>query len=429
MSLLLSNALILQGNDFEPVRGFLGIRGAVIDYIGGERPAAVYDAEKDMQGAILIPGLVNAHGHAAMTLLRGIGSGLPLGRWLNEAVFPVEDRLTPGIVRAGNALALLEMIACGTTSFTDMYNDPEVMVSQCLDCGMKVNTGRPFLCFDPNEKLADSFRAREAFALFEKYHMAGDGRIRIEFPIHAEYTNKSEPVRAFSAEVKKRGGRIHLHLSETKAEVDACREKYGQTPPLFFASRGTFGNPTYAAHCVHLSDPDLQLLKQYHVVPVHCPSSNMKLASGIAPAARMVREGLAPALGTDGCASNNNLNMFEEMHLAALLAKVGTGDATVLSARDVLRMATVNGANAQGREDTGLLEAGRKADLCAVSVKGPHMYPDFDPADLIVYSAQASDVCLTVADGRVLYEDGRFLTLDREKILAEAEEAVKALYA
>ncbi|MBQ6293904.1 MAG: amidohydrolase [Lachnospiraceae bacterium] len=429
MSLLLSNALILQGKDFEPVRGFLGIRGTEIDYIGEERPAAAYDAEKDMDGAILIPGLVNAHGHAAMTLLRGIGSGLPLGRWLEEAVFPVEDKLNPDIVRAGNALALLEMIACGTTSFTDMYNDPEVLVEQCLDCGIKVNIGRPFLCFDPNEKLEDSFRAQAAFALFEKYNMAGEGRIRIEFPIHAEYTNKSEPVRAFSAEVKKRGGRIHLHLSETRAEVDACKAKYGQTPPLFFASRGTFSNPTYAAHCVHLSDSDLQLLRQYHVVPVHCPSSNMKLASGIAPVAKMIREGLAPALGTDGCASNNNLNMFEEMHLAALLSKVGTGDATVLSAREVLAMATANGAAAQGRMDTGILEEGLKADIAAVSVRRPHMYPDFDPADLIVYSAQASDVCLTVADGRVLYEDGQYLTLDRDRILAEAEKAVKALYA
>ena len=268
MSYLLSNALILRGREFLPLRGFLGIRGALIDYIGEERPAASYDTEKNMNGAILIPGLVNAHGHAAMTLLRGVGSGLPLQKWLNDAVFPVEDRLTPDIVRAGNALALLEMIACGTTSFTDMYNDPEVMVLQCLDCGMKVNTGRPFLSFDPAEKLADSFRAREAFALHDKYHMAGDGRIRIDFPIHAEYTNESEPVREFSSEVGKRGGRIHLHLSETEAEVSSCKAKYGQTPPLFFASRGTFDNPAYAAHCVHLSDPDLELMKQYHVVPV-----------------------------------------------------------------------------------------------------------------------------------------------------------------
>ncbi len=428
MSLLLSNALILQGEDFLSVRGFLGIRGTVIDYIGEARPEAAYDAEKDMQGAILIPGLVNAHGHAAMTLLRGIGSGLPLGRWLEDAVFPVEDRLTPDIVRAGNALALLEMTACGTTSFTDMYNDPDVMVEQCLDCGMKVNIGRPFLCFDPEEKLEDSFRAQAAFALFEKYHMAGEGRVRIEFPIHAEYTNKSEPVRAFSSEVKKRGGRIHLHLSETQAEVDSCRKKYGQTPPLFFASRGTFGNPTYAAHCVHLSDSDLQILKQYKVVPVHCPSSNMKLASGIAPVKRWIDEGLSPALGTDGCASNNNLNMFEEMHLAALLAKTVTGDATALNAREVLAMATRNGAAAQGRDDTGVLEVGKKADICAVSVKAPHMYPMLDPADLLVYSAQGSDVCMTVADGKVLYEGGKWLTLDRERILAEAEKAVAALY-
>ena len=259
--------------------------------------------------------------------------------------------------------------------------------------------------------------------------MAGEGRIRIEFPIHAEYTNQSEPVRAFSSEVKKRGGRIHLHLSETQAEVDSCRKKYGQTPPLFFASRGTFGNPAYAAHCVHLSDSDLQILKQYHVIPVHCPSSNMKLASGIAPVRKWIGEGLAPALGTDGCASNNNLNMFEEMHLAALLAKTGAGDATALSAREVLAMATRNGAAAQGRDDTGVLAVGKKADICAVSVRAPHMYPILDPADLIVYSAQGSDVCMTAADGKVLYENGNWLTLDRERILAEAEKAVAALYA
>ena len=428
MSLLLKNALILQGNDFSPLHGFLGIRGTLIDYIGETRPSFTYDDEKDMENAILIPGLVNAHGHAAMTLLRGIGSGLPLDRWLNDAVFPVEDRLTADIVRAGNALALLEMIACGTTSFTDMYNDPDVLIGQCMGCGIKLNIGRPFLCFDPEEKLEDSFRAREAFDLYDRFHMAADGRIRIEFPIHAEYTNQSEPVRLFSQEVKKRGGRIHLHLSETKAEVDACLAKYGQTPPEFFASRGTFDNPVYAAHCVHLTEGDLAILKDHGVTPVHCPSSNMKLASGAAPVRKWMQEGLAPALGTDGCASNNNLNMFEEMHLAALLAKIQSADATALNAGEVLAMATRNGAAAQGRSDTGVLSPGMKADIAAVSVKAPHMYPDFDPAELLVYSAQGSDVVLTVADGKVLYDNGKYLTLDREEILKEAKKAVRQLY-
>ena len=428
MSLLLKNALILQGKEFTPLYGYLGIREDKIDYIGKERPEASYLREKDMDGAIVLPGLVNAHGHAAMTLLRGIGSGLPLERWLWDAVFPVEERLTPEIVKAGNGLALLEMIACGTTSFTEMYNDPWIMVQQCLDCGMKINTGRPFLCFDPEETLDKSERAQSGFAMFDEMHLAGSGRIRIDFPIHAEYTNQSEPVRAYSREVLKRGGRIHLHLSETAAEVENCQAKYGETPPEFFASRGTFDSPVYAAHCVHLSESDLEIMKLHHVTPVHCPSSNMKLASGAAPVRRWIDEGLSPALGTDGCASNNNLNMFEEMHLAAMLAKVETGNANALSAREVLAMATRNGALAQGRDDTGILDVGMKADLCAVSVKAPHMFPDFDPAELLVYSAQGSDVCLTLADGRILYEDGEYKTLDREKIMRDAQDAVRKLY-
>ena len=428
-SILYKNALILKGEDFTPLNGFLGTAGTLIDYIGTERPEAAYDQEIDLKGAILLPALFNAHTHAAMTLLRGLGGGLPLERWLNERIFPTEARLTPAMVSAGNALALLEMLACGTVSFTDMYDFPQTAVELCLNGGMKINTGRPYMCFDENEKLSDSYRIREALALYDAYHQAGDGRVLIDFDLHAVYTNKKHGIQGFSELVREKGGRLNIHLSETQTEVGDCLKAYGMTPPALFASLGAFKNPTTAAHCVHVTPADREILRENGVFPVHNPTSNMKLVSGMSPVDGMLKQGIRVALGTDGTASNNNLNMFEEMHLAALMAKLQTGDAEALPARSVLTMATRNGALSQGREDSGVLEVGFRADLCAVSLEAPHLYPVLDPAELLVYSAQGSDVTLTVCDGKILYRDGEYLTLDKEKILYEARAAVKALYA
>lgn len=221
---------------------------------------------------------------------------------------------------------------------------------------------------------------------------------------------------------------MHIHLSETKKEHDECVEKYGKTPAKWFYDLGTFDCPTAAAHCVFVTEEDMALMLEKGVSPIHNPTSNMKLGSGYAPIQRMLDLGLNVTLGTDGAASNNNLNLMEELHLAAVLHNGFHRDPTILKPAQLLAMVTRNGARLQGREDTGALEPGKKADIIALDLTKPHMVPNFDPLALTVYSAQGSDVVMTMVDGRILYENGEFLTLDAEKILYEAKAAAKRLH-
>ncbi len=218
-------------------------------------------------------------------------------------------------------------------------------------------------------------------------------------------------------------------MSETVKEHNECIQRHGLTPAAWFEKMGIFDMPTAAAHCVTVTDDDLEIIKRHGVSPVHNPTSNMKLGSGFAPIPKMLDMGINVALGTDGAASNNNLNMFEEMHLAAIIHNGYHRDAVIMNPEQVLKMATVNGAKLQGREDTGCLEVGKKADIIAIDfANNPHMYPAFEPMTMLVYAAQASDVCMTMVDGRILYENGQFLTLDKDRVIKNAKAAVKRLY-
>ena len=431
MKLLLKHCDILasEGAGFRCLENaYLGVDGDTIDYIGTEKPQAAYDGEKDMTGRLLLPGLINCHGHSPMVLLRGVGSDLSLQEWLFEKIMPIEDKLTAEDIKTGNQLALLEMLSTGTTSYSDMYFEPQTAVENALACGIKANISRPVQCFDKNESYAGNFRARESIQLFQDFHGAGDGRVRIDFSVHAEYTCFEHIVGPYSADCKALGGRMHIHLSETKKEHDECVEKYGKTPAKWFYDLGTFDCPTAAAHCVFVTEEDMALMLEKGVSPIHNPTSNMKLGSGYAPIQRMLDLGLNVTLGTDGAASNNNLNLMEELHLAAVLHNGFHRDPTILKPAQLLAMVTRNGARLQGREDTGALEPGKKADIIALDLTKPHMVPNFDPLALTVYSAQGSDVVMTMVDGRILYENGEFLTLDAEKILYEAKAAAKRLH-
>ncbi len=431
MKKLLSNCGILSstGDEFNYIeKGYLAIDGKTISYIGTERPQGSFDLEKDMTGKMLIPGIVNAHTHSPMCLLRGVGSDLPLQSWLFDKVFPIEDRMTREDILAGSQLAILEMLACGTTSFTDMYMEPEATVETVARSGIKANICRPVQEFDSDEDPADNYRIRESLETFDKYQMSCDGRIRIDFCIHAEYTCTAPVAAHYARLCSEHGGNMHVHLSETKKEHQECVDKYGKTPAKWFADLGVFDSTAMAAHCVWVTDEDMEILRDKGVGVVHNPTSNMKLGSGFAPIQKMLDMGIKVALGTDGAASNNNLNMFEEMHLAAVIHNGYTGDPTIMKPETVLRMATVNGAYLQGREDTGELLVGKKADIAAIDLSSPHLFPLLDPLALICYSAQASDVCMTMVDGQILYEDGKFLTLDKDKIIADAAAAVKRLY-
>ena len=431
MKLLLKNCDILaaDGGGYRWLKNaYLGIDGSVIDYIGESRPAAPYDREKDMSGRLLAPGLINCHGHTAMTLLRGVGSDLPLQEWLFEKMMPIEDKFTARDIQVGNALALLEMISTGTTSYSDMYFHADTAVENAVAAGIKANLCRPNQCFNPEETYAQNTRAQESIQLFKDCNGMADGRVLIDFSIHAEYTNFPHIVEAYSADCKALGGRMHIHLSETKKEHDECVAKYGKTPARWFNDLGTFDSPTFAAHCVWVTEEDMALMREKGVNPVHNPTSNMKLGSGFAPIPRMLELGLNVALGTDGAASNNNLNMMEEMHLAAVLHNGFTHDPTLMKPAQVLNMATRNGARLQGRGDTGSLEVGKKADIIAIDLTRPHLFPNVDPLALMTYSAQGSDVVMTMVDGRILYENGEFLTLDADRILHAAKTCVERLY-
>ncbi|PKM73607.1 MAG: hypothetical protein CVU91_04810 [Firmicutes bacterium HGW-Firmicutes-16] len=431
MRTLLKNCDILAtvNGDFRWIQnGFLGIDGSVIDYIGEEKPAAAYDNEKDMAGKLLAPGLINCHGHTPMVLLRGIGSDLPLHEWLFEKMIPVEDRFSAEDIRVGNLLALLEMIASGTTSYSDMYFETQTAVENAVAAGIRANLCRPLQSFDANEKYADNFRVKQSIELFRNYHGTADGRIRIDFAIHAEYTSFPDIVEAYSADCKALGGRMHLHLSETSREHDECIRKYGKTPAKWFSDLGTFDSPTAAAHCVAVSEDDMDIMKSKNVSVIHNPTSNLKLGSGFAPIPKMLDMGINVTLGTDGAASNNNLNMMEEMHLASIMHNGYTHDPILMKPAQILKMATANGARLQGREDVGSLEPGMKADIIAFDLDRPHLIPNFDPLALLTYAAQGSDVCMTMVDGKILYENGEFLTLDEEKVRYEVKAALKRIY-
>lgn len=424
-----ADILLTEDNGFSEIKdGYLGVDGTKIAYIGKDKPQDSYDVVKDFSNKLLMPGLINTHCHAAMTMLRGLGTDLPLHEWLFEKMMPVEDRFTAESIRAASELALLEMISTGTTSFCDMYFINEATVLPCLEAGIKANICRPMQSFDPADVYESMTRKLEADALFNEFNGAGGGRILIDDSIHAEYTCSEAIVRAHAATAKERGTRMHIHLSETKRETDACIEKYGKTPARWFADLGVFDVPAYAAHCVWVNDEDIALMAEKGISVMHNPSSNMKLGSGFMPIVKMQKAGINIALGTDGAASNNNLNMFEELHLASIIHKGYLLDSTVTKCTQTLRMATLNGAKLQGRKDTGALKVGNAADIIAIDMDQPHLFPNNDTVGLICYSAQGSDVFMTMVDGKILYENREFLTMDRDKVMANARAAQKMLY-
>ncbi len=431
MKTLFKNAdiLLLENGIYNVIKNaYLAVNGDRIAYIGKDMPDGDFDIVKDMTGKLLMSGLYNCHNHCPMVLLRGVGSDLPLNEWLFNKVFPIEDKLTADEIYAGTNLALLEMLACGTVSFSDMYFEPQVTAKAVAEAGMKANLTRPVQSFDPNEEPKDSFRIAQSLELYDEWNNAENGRVLIDFSIHAEYTCTEKIVRAYSEECNKRGGLMHIHLSETVKEHNECKEKYGKTPTQWFNDLGTFDSRAFAAHCVTLEDSDMEILLNKGVNVVHNPSSNMKLGSGFARVQKMLDMGINVSLGTDGAASNNNLDMIEEMHLASIIHNGYMQDATVMNADTVIKMATLNGALLQGRNDCGDLKVGNKADIIAISLDKPHLRPVIDEKALITYSAQSSDVCMTMVDGKILYENGEYTTLDKEKIYYGIEKAIKKLY-
>lgn len=411
MNILFENARIIGRGEV-----FLATSGAHISYIGQSKPAGLFDRTVDCRGGLLLPGLYNCHTHAAMTLLRGYGEDMPLQRWLNERIFPAEDRLTPESVYTASLFAIAEMIKNGIISFTDMYMFCDETARAVAETGIKANLSRAVLSFDQDEDMTRSVRFLESKRLFENYNNAADGRIKIDMSLHAEYTNTTSSARFMADYAAKIGANMHVHMSETETEHNGCKTRHGVTPARFFAENGVFGVPTTAAHCVWVEDDDIDIMRRYGVTAAHNPASNLKLGSGVMPFTKMIKNGVSVTLGTDGAASNNTLDILKEMYLAAILHKGVEHDPANVTAQTIIAAANENGARSQGRFDGGRLENGCRADIILIDLDTLNNIPYYDLSYAAVYSANSSNVALTMADGKILYENGCFTTIDIEKL-------------
>ena len=403
---------------------WVGIEDDKIAYIGNEAPS---DADRfgevyEGKDKLLMPGMYNAHTHAPMTLLRGFAENLPLQEWLQQKCWPFEGKMNGEDNYWATLLAGAEMLRYGTVSFSDMYYYTPERAQAVDKLGMKANLCTSPIAFEPK-----SIQEYPVFAEMEdgadNIDGMADGRIRFEGCIHAEYTNNDVTAKSVFDWAKKRGTRLHIHVSETKSEVEDCRGRHdGKSPVQWLESLGGMDVPLCAAHCVWVDDEDIALLAKHNVTVAHNPASNMKLSSGFAPITKMIDAGVNVALGTDGMASNNNHDMFQDMYLMAMLPKGNLLDPTLVTPQQALRAATRAGALAQGREDCGLVKEGFKADLCVLDVSGPSWCPVNDMPTNVVYAGHGSDVVLTLCDGKVLYRDGEWPTIDIERVQTEVAE-------
>lgn len=418
-------ALCLDGDRQDtPLDGaYVVVEGDKIRSVGTQRPQGPFSREIDCRGNVLMPGLVNAHTHIPMTLLRGYGGGCDLQTWLNQWIFPAEAKLDDRAVRAGAGLALAELIAGGVTTIADMYMFTPTIARTVLEVGISANLSCGGVYFgDPADFGPDTCKDCEnQRILTEEWHGAGDGQILVDASIHGEYTSNVPLWQWMADYAQKKGLGMHVHLSETQAEHEACRQRWGKTPFQILDRYGAWDTRAIAAHCVWTTEEDWAGMAAKGVTCVHNPVSNLKLGSGVAWVPAMKRAGVNIALGTDGVASNNNLDLFEEMKFAAVLHNGVTHDPLALLPRDVLAMATRDGAKALGR-NTGRIAPGCTADLILVDFDRPSLTPCHSVADNLVYAAHGGDVVMNMARGKVIYQDGTFFTLDLERIRAEVKD-------
>ncbi|WP_028589115.1 amidohydrolase [Paenibacillus massiliensis] len=418
----------VNGQDAGVIEGCMIIEDSRITYIGptipdGEENTPVVDGK----GLLFLPGLVNTHGHAAMSLLRGYGDDMVLQQWLQEKMWPMEGRFTSTDVYWGTSLSVLEMLKGGTTTFLDMYDHMDEVAKVAEQSGIRacLMRGAIGLCSEEEQRM----KLNEAVAFAKNWHGKADGRITTMMSPHSPYTCPPAFIEQFVQAAHDLNLPLHTHMSETLAEVEQNVREYGARPVEHLQKLGFFSRPSLVAHAVHLNDEEIQVLAQYDVGVSHNPGSNLKLASGVARVPALLRAGVKVSLGTDGPASNNNLDMFEEMRLAALIHKGVSGDPTAVPAAEALRMTTEYGAISIGLKEVGVLAAGNKADFIALDMDQPHFLPRTDLISHAVYSASAKDVVHVWVDGKQVLKDGSCLTLDEERIRYEAQAAFEGLLA
>jgi len=396
------------------------IKDGKIVYVGTESPK--YNAKKtiDAKNCLVIPGLVNAHTHVSMSLFRGLADDLPLMTWLNDYIFPVERKMDAEFVYVGALIGIAEMLLSGTTTFCDMYLFEDSVAKAAKEMNVRCLIGEVLYDFpSPNYgPIEKGFEYTQM--LIEKYQ--NDPLINIAVMPHATFTCSDHLLSKAKDLANKYRVPLFIHVSETRSEVSLIKEKHGKTPVGFLYDLGILNSKTIAAHCVHLSDDDIQILSETDTKVVFNPESNMKLASGIPKVWEVKKKGITCGIGTDGPASNNNLDLFEEMDTLAKLSKLGAGDPACLSAKDVFRMATIMGAKALGLDNyIGSIEVGKSADIVILDMNSPHLIPSYDPHSTIVYSLRGSDVRDVIVDGKLLVENGKLTMIDWDEIKSKAQ--------
>jgi 5-methylthioadenosine/S-adenosylhomocysteine deaminase len=422
MDLLFSNVTAVTMDEAMHVlpEAFVGVTDGKISYLSKKPPTEQPQEILPGDGMVLMPGLINCHTHLPMSLLRGYADDYPLTQWLGDYILPREDRLDARSVRAAALLSIAECLRFGVTSVSDMYDFTDQIAQAVADSGIKANLATSCTLFTDEFDLEKHAGFRALTELCQTWNGWDNGRIRTEAGIHAEYTSKYPLWDAIAEYAVNNKLGLQLHLSETKAEHESCKEKYGLTPAQLLDCHHIFDTRVTAAHCVYLEPEDRALLAKRGVSAVHCPISNLKLASGCADVTQMVKAGMNVCLGTDGAPANNNLDLFEEMKAACLLAKGRSGDAAAMPAPAALMMATVCGAKAQGRQaECGQLKVGLDADLVMLDFTAPHLIPCHNVLSQLVYAASGHDVVLTMVRGKILYAAGKFTTIDLDSVVHE----------
>lgn len=422
---MLFNDITIIDENFEvQEHRYVGVKDGKIAYIGEKKPDTDFGEVYNGKNRLLIPAFYNLHSHLPMYLMRGYGENLSLGDWLNNKIFPFEAGLTDSDMYYGAIMGIAEMLRFGIASSTEMYLSQKPLCRAFLETGAKGNISRCVSCFDPQTSYYDMPQYNEVLESIKEFNNADNGRLRAEFSLHSEYTTTEKVVRELALAAKKAGSSIHIHVSETAGEVEGCKERHGgRSPVKYLADCGVFDVPAVAAHCVYIDDGDIDVLKEKNVSVAANPKSNLKLASGVSPVAKMISAGINVGIGTDSVASNNNLNMTEEMRFFNLLQKGINLEPTLITPKQTLYAATRAGALAQGREDCGLIKEGFKADIAVFDTEKVYMKPVYSALNNLIYSAQGTDVVLTMADGRVLYRDGEYSSIDIEKISYECEKS------
>ncbi|MDR1914233.1 MAG: amidohydrolase [Clostridiales bacterium] len=431
MDLLFKNICLVPMTDEKVIYdACVGVEGAKIRYAGVEKPELPANRIIDGTDKLLMPGLYNCHSHIPMSLLRGYAGDLNLQTWLFDYIFPAERKITADMVYAGSMISIAEMIASGTVAFTDMYFELESIAKAIDETGVKANISNAMTAFSEDYDYRKDRSYLESAAILMSYYNKdnkANGRIKLDAGIHAEFTSFDRAWRQVVEFAQANNLNMHVHLSETKTEHENCKKKYGKTPARVLAEHGVFDTRTTAAHCTWVEYEDMDILCEKGVSVAYNPVSNLKLASGIARIHDMLTKNINVTIGTDGVSSNNSQDLFADLKLASLLQKYLTNDPTALPAYELLKLATVNGAKAQGRENSGQIRQGFDADLIMLDMNNPRQVACIDPIANLAYSCSGQDVELTMCQGKILYEHGEYKTLDIERVLAMGKKAAADL--